>query len=102
MANSLLNRFEVKQYEMHYLSEVYKTLERELEYVREDYRPIRDTDVQETDRDGNLKWQDDEHTIPIMKKEWGTVTKTDDELTDEDKAKIAAIQNVMEKLEKMI
>lgn len=101
MANRALNKFEVKQYEMQYLSEVYKKLECELEYIHEDYRPIRDTDVQATDRDGNLKWQDDEHTIPIMEKEWGNVTKTDDELTDEDKAKIAAIQNVIAKLEKL-
>lgn len=48
-----------------------------------------------------LLWEDEEHTIPKYYDKYGYVDKTDDELTESDKVKLTAINEVLKALEKM-
>lgn len=60
------------------------------------------TDEQDKDWHGNLRWEDEEHTIPKMKKKWDYVDIPEEELTAEQKAELKAIENIRTLLEKMI
>jgi len=70
---------------------------------QKDYRVIGKTDEQATDwRTGELLWEDDEHTIPKMKDEWGSVDIPEEEMTVERLAKKDALTWARAILEKLV
>ena len=80
---------------------LFPALDSEEKDTREDYRIIGDSDKQATDwRTGELRFTEDGE--PIMEKEWAYVQKTQEELTEEDLAKLAAIETLRNALEKLI
>lgn len=80
---------------------LFPALDSEEKDTREDYRIIGDSDEQATDwRTGELKFNDDGE--PIMEKKWGYVQKTQEELTEDDIARLAAIETLRTALEKLI
>ena len=71
--------------------------------VRTDYRITGKTDKQRTSwRTGELLWEDEEKTVPSYEDKWECVNKTADELTEEDLAKLDAIELLSKRLAEMI
>lgn len=97
----MANKFKEKQMLAEILSDLYEEVEQKEKSVRTTYSPI--GEVQEKDwRTGELKWEDEEHTIPKMTKEWGYIDKDEEDLTDDDKLKLKVCQHIKSQLEKMI
>lgn len=85
------------------LSSLYDTVQEKIKDVKTDYRVVKKNAAQATDwKTGEYLWEDEEQTIPKMKDEWGHVTKTDDELTDEDRVRIEVLRDVGKALEKLL
>ena len=85
------------------LEELMERLNSEENYVWIDYRCT--GEVQREDSDGNLLYIDENGnrttevtSTPCMKSRYEDVKKTDGELTDRDRAKLAAIEKIRETL----
>ncbi len=86
----ILERFErVLNDEEEDVGKIYKIVGKETEQAR-DWK---------TDE---LKWEDEEKTIPLYRDKYDYVDKTEDEMTDKDYARLSAIKKLREALEKMI
>ena len=97
----MANKFKEKQFTAEILNDLYEEVESKERNIRTKYEPI--GEKQEKDwRTGELKWEDEEQTIPKMTKEYGYVDKDEDELTEEDRMKLKVCQNIKAQLEKMI
>ena len=97
----MTNKFKEKQFTAEILSDLYEEVESKERSIRTHYQPI--GEVQDKDwRSGELLWEDEEKTIPKMKDQWDYVTKSEDEMTEDDYAKIKACQYLKAQLEKMI
>lgn len=80
---------------------IYPSLDELEKYTKQDYRILGDSDKQAVDwKTGEPKF--DEEGSPIMEKEWGYVDKAEEEFTDNDLAKLAAIELLRNALEKLI
>lgn len=98
-----VTKIQIKKAEL----EVYEALLNELDQLEKgtmtDFRIIGTSDEQETDwRTGELKWEDEEKTIPKYRSIWGDVELTEDEMSEERIAKRKAIASIRAAIEKMI
>ena len=85
------------------LSSLYDVVQEKIKDTQTDYRVVKKNATQATDwKTGEYLWEDEEQTIPKMKDEWGHVTKTDDELTEEDRIRIDVLRDVGKALEKLL
>lgn len=80
---------------------LYPELDRADKDAREDYRITGKTDKQK------ISWKTDEPVFdengnPVYEDKWEYVMKEEDELTEEDKAKIAAVEIIRSALDKLI
>ena len=92
-----------KMAQLEIIGELLDTLDRKLDDVTHDYRVVGKEDEQATSwKTGELLWEDEEHTIPKMKDRWENVEIPEDEWSDDVKAKVGAIEEIQEKLKKMI
>lgn len=99
----MANKFKEKQYVAELLDKLYREVEREEKDCRQDYRRVGTTDVQDRHwSTGELLWEDEEKTIPKMKDKWDYVQKSEEEMTEDDYAKLKACQYLKTQLEKMI
>lgn len=99
----MANKFKEKQYVAELLDKLYREIEREEKDCVQDYRRVGTTDVQETHwKTGELLWEDEEKTIPKMRDKWDYVQKSEEEMTEDDYAKLKACQYLKTQLEKMI
>lgn len=97
----MANKFQEKQILAEVLNELYSTLEEKEKSVHRDYRVVGKKATQRRHwNTGELMWEDDEKTIPLMEDDWQYVEKED--LTEEDVLKIKVYKYVMAQLEKMI
>lgn len=85
------------------LEKLADSLEAQKKDVLTDYRIIGKEDKQATNwKTGELLWEDDEKTIPHYADMWGYVDIPEEELTEEAKATLKAIEEVEKSLEKLI
>lgn len=97
----MTNKFKEKKATAEILDELYKVVQDKEDAVYNDYKPV--GEEQEKDwRTGELKWEDEEKTIPKMTTKWDYVPKCEEELTPDDFAMVKACQYVRAQLEKMI
>lgn len=97
----MANKFKEKQILAEILNDLYNEVEMKEKSARSSYVPV--GEVQDKDwRTGELKWEDEEHTIPKMTKEWGYIDKDEDDLTEEDRIRIKVCQHIKAQLEKML
>lgn len=99
-----ITKFTVKKYELEYLEKMYRVLEMEQEDVKTTWGKL-DEMEQDTQYNKETKsWEPkfDENGEPVMIHKRGLIPKPDDEYTDEDRAKLKAIENLTKKLEGMM
>lgn len=93
----MANKFKEKQVRAELLAELYDIVERKEKDLHEEYTVIGKSTIQAKDwRTGELLWEDEAKTIPVMRDEYGTVPK--EELSEEDKLRSAVYKDVMEDL----
>lgn len=100
MAN---NRFQVMKAQ----AEVLEKLDTLLNEIIKDntmmYAVIGKQTEQATDwRTGELKWEDEEHTIPYYANEYGYVPIPEDEMTDENRIMLDVCKKFSQKLDKLL
>ena len=97
----MANKFEEKRIEVEMLGRLYKTVESEIIDVQHEYKVTgKSTEQAKNWRTGELLWQDDEHTVPLMADVYGSVEK--EELSEYDQLRIAVYKRILTALEKMI
>ena len=97
-----INKFMERRIEAEILGEVYEELERKLESTTKTYEIVGKEDEQATDyRTGELRWEDEEKTIPYYRAKYGYVDIPEEKLSDEQKLRAKVIKNIMAKLEKL-
>lgn len=97
------NNFEKKAAEVQILSDIIGYLNEKLKDLTTNYQPIGKKTEQAKDwRTGELKWEDEEHTIPYYEDEWGYVDVPEDELNDKTKLLVNACKDIAKKLEKLV
>jgi len=90
-----------KKVTLEILENLFETLEREEQYAKQEWRCVGKEEEQATNwKTGELLWEDEEQTIPKYKDKYEYVDK--EELTEDDKIKLNAIENVRKALEKLI
>ncbi len=95
----MANKFKEKQILAEILNELYKIVDDKENSVQNEYVPV--GEEQEKDwRTGELKWEDEEQTIPKMTRKWDYVPK--EELDEEDTIRIKVCQHIKTQLEKML
>lgn len=99
----MANKFKEKQHLAELLDQLYRVVQTEEDNCRQEYRKVGTTDEQEKHwKTGELLWEDEEKTIPKMRDKWDYVMKSDEEMGEDDYAKIKACQYLKAQLEKMI
>lgn len=95
------NRFEKKAIELRLVNGLYQTLEDKLRDCHMTWEAVGETDKQVKDwRTGELKWEDEEKTIPKMEKKYDYVEVPDEEISDDARLEMDVIKEIMSKLEK--
>lgn len=99
----MTNKFKEKQFTAEILSTLYEQVEACERSRKTDYRKVGVTDQQATHwKTGELLWNDEEQTDPIMKEIWDHVEKDEADLSQDDKLYIKVCQQIKAQLEKMI
>lgn len=101
MAKSVVLTIKEKRAILEKVESLVQSLEQDRVYAGQSYEVIGTSDEQ--DRSWSTKellWEDEEKTIPKYKKIYGYVDKA--ELDDEDKAKIKAVDTIIEALLKLV
>ena len=97
------NKFKEKKIEADILGELYEMVDSRERAARQDYRVVQKNGKQATDwKTGEPLWLDEAKTVPKMEDIYGTVEKTEEELTDDDHLRIKVCQRLKLALEKML
>ena len=99
-----MSKFTVKKYELEYLERMYRVLEGEKEDVGQTWGKL---DEMEQDRNYNpetKKWEPafNEDGTPKMVNKTGLLPKSEEDYTEDDRARLKAIENLTKKLEGMM
>lgn len=98
-----INIFTEKRAVLEVLERLANDLDSQLKDATYSYEVVGKKDEQATDwRTGELLWEDEEHTIPVYRDEYDYVPLPEEELTDEQVAKVKAIATVREMLNGLI
>ena len=97
----MANKIQEKRIELEALEILYSTMQEKIKDVQQEYKPVGKHETQATDwRTGELKWDDEEKTIPHYDTKWDYVPK--EKLTEEEKLRIEVYENIITKLEKLM
>lgn len=97
-----ISKFEEKRGLIDALENVIDHINSEKCWTLQKYAKVGQEESQAVDSDGNLRWEDDEQTIPYYKPIYDYVDKEPDELSDSDYAKYLAFNKILETLESLI
>ena len=97
----MTNKFKEKKAIAEILDELYKVVEDKEKSIHNKYEVVGEDQAKDW-RTGELRWEDEEKTIPMMVSKYDYVPKSDDELDCDDHARIKACQYVMTQLDKML
>jgi hypothetical protein len=95
----MANKFEEKRILAEVLNELYETVDNKEKAIHFEYKRV-GTEQARDWRTGELKWEDEEKTVPMMTDKWADVEK--EELDEDDKLKIKVYQQIKAQLERMI
>ena len=97
------NKFKEKQYVAEILDKLYRQVQAEEDNCRQEYRQVGVSEEQEKHwKTGEPIWEDEEKTIPKMRALYDYVMKDEEELDEDDYAKIKACQYIKAQLERMV
>lgn len=96
-----MNKFEEKKIEAEVLSELYETVLSKEKSIRSDYEAAGEEQAKDW-KTGELLWEDEEKTVPKVRTVWKEVTRTDDELSEDDRNRLRIYSNLRTKLEKLL
>lgn len=97
-----ISKFEEKRGLIDALENVIDHINSEKRWTLQHYTQVGKETEQATDSDGNLRWEDDEQTIPYYKPIYDYVDKDPEQLSDSDYAKYLAYNKILETLETLI
>ena len=98
-----VNKFTVKKAQLEILERFSKVLEEMKSDARTEYRITgKETEQARSWKTDELLWEDEEKTIPKYRDKWESVELTEDEMTDEKRAMVEAINQMMATLEDLI
>ena len=101
MAKSAVLSLREKRALLEKVESMVQSLEQDRVYYGQSYEEIGTSEEQDTNwKTKELLWEDEEKTIPKYKKIYGYVDKA--ELDDEDKAKIKAVDTIIDALLKLV
>jgi hypothetical protein len=93
----------MKKAMLNILEGLYKSLDVSEKEVAYSYEVVGKEEKQDTDwKTGELKWEDEEKTIPYYKNKYDYVKRDESELNDYDRAELDAINEVRKALDKLI
>ena len=96
-------KIQVKKAMLDVIEELYSSLETTEKNVAYSYEVVGKEDEQDKDwRTGELKWDDEEKTIPHYKNKWDYVKRDEADFSDYDRAKLEAIAEICKALDKLI
>ena len=99
----MTNKIQTKKAMLDIIEELFKSLDDTEKNVVYSYEVVGKEDEQAKDwKTGELKWEDDEHTIPYYRNRYDYVKRDVESLDDYDKAKLEAIAEVRKALDKLI
>ena len=99
----MAKRFEMMKAQAEVLTKMDNLLDEIIRDKTMDYRVVGKEEEQAKDwRTGELKWEDDEKTIPYFKDKWDYVAKDEDEISEEDRIMIEVCKAFSKKLDKLI
>lgn len=99
----MAKRFEMMKAQAEVLTKMDNLLDEIIRDKMMDYRVVgKETEQAKDWRTGELKWEDDEKTIPCFKDKWDYVAKEEDEISEEDRIMIEVCKAFSKKLEKLI
>ena len=93
-----VNVFKTKAKEFEILSNILNELYDQKDKVFKSYSKVGEEQKKDW-RTGELCWEDEEHTIPEMRDIYDYVTRSEDDITDSDREKFAAIAAVIKYIE---
>ena len=98
-----MTKVQIKKAQLEVIEKLLNTLSEMRRDATQDYRVIGKEDKQATSwKTGELLWEDEEKTIPRYDNKWGYVPLTDEEMTDDKKALLQAIDDMEKSLDKMV
>lgn len=98
-----MNKIQMKKAMLEVIEELYSSLETTEKNVTYSYEVVGKEDEQAKDwKTGELKWEDEEKTIPYYRNRYDYVKRDEDSLDDHDKAKLEAIAEIRKALDKLI
>ena len=96
-------RFQVMAAQATVLTKIEELLDELIRNREMDYRPVgKETEQAKDWRTGELKWEDEEKTIPYYKDVWDYVRKDEDDISEEDRIMIDVCKAFSKKLDKLI
>ena len=99
----MASRFQMMKVQAEVLEDLEKTLNEMIENLTTSYEVIGKENEQARDwRTGELKWEDDEKTIPYFKNVYGRVPVPADQLDEDAKLKADICKGFIKKLDKLI
>lgn len=101
MSKTSIEKIRVKKEMLDLLQDIMTMLADKETEVSKEYKNVGKTDKQRTNwKTGELMWEDEEKTIPLYEDNWEYVDK--EELTENDKARIEAINQIRTTIEKLV
>jgi DNA gyrase inhibitor GyrI len=97
----MANKFQEKKYLAEVLNELYESVDHKEQDIHYTYQVVGEEQAKDW-RTDELLWLDEEKTIPKMRDKWANISKSEDEITEEDKMKIKVCQYIKTQLEKML
>ena len=98
-----MNKIQMKKAMLDIIEELYKSLDDTEKNVTYSYEAVGKEEEQATDwRTGELRWEDEEKTIPYYKNKYDYVKRDEADFSDYDKAKLEAIAEIRKALDKLI
>lgn len=99
----MTNKFKKAEMSAEILGDLYERLEEKKRNLLMRYDKVGVSDIQARDwRTHELKWEDEEKTIPVYEDKYDYVPIDESELDAEDKLRSTVIDEIMVKLEKLI
>ena len=98
-----MTKVQVKKAQLEVIEKLLNALSEMRRDTTQDYRVVGKKTEQATDwRTGELLWEDEEKTIPRYDNKWEYVPLTDEEMTEDKKALLQAIEDMEKCLDKMV
>ncbi len=96
-------KIQMKKAMLEVIEELYSSLENTEKNITHSYEVVGKEDEQATDwRTGELKWEDEEKTIPYYKNKYDYVKRDEADFNDYERAKLDAINEIRKALDKLI